>query len=126
MHLSTIPEEDNWTSLVEGRECRRPLSKSTMSLLFRLFVLVPIYRQTRLFSSSAMIHSPSHEGEDGLTNKASLAQLEERGSHNPKVVSSILTTRSFFFSTNTPLHIQLPPLLIYFSLDVPVARRVLH
>ena len=44
-----------------------------------------------------MIHSPSHEGEDGLTNKASLAQLEERGSHNPKVVSSILTTRSFFF-----------------------------
>ena len=44
MHLSTIPDEDNWTSLVEGRECRRPLSKSTMSLLFRLFVLVPIYR----------------------------------------------------------------------------------
>ena len=44
MHLNTIPEEDNWTSLVEGRECRRPLSKSTMSLLFRLFVLVPIYR----------------------------------------------------------------------------------
>ena len=70
--------------------------------------------------------SPSHEGEYGLTNKASLAQLEERGSHNPKVVSSILTTRSFFFSTNTPLHLQLPPLLIYFSLDVPVARRVLH
>lgn len=26
---------------------------------------------------------------------ASLAQLEERGSHNPKVVSSILTTRIF-------------------------------
>ena len=44
MHLNTIPEEDNRTSLVEGRECRRPLSKSTMSLLFRLFVLVPIYR----------------------------------------------------------------------------------
>lgn len=61
-----------------------------------------------------------------LEYKASLAQLEERGSHNPKVVSSILTTRSFFFSTNTPLHIQLPPLLIYFSLDVPVAWRVLH
>ena len=28
---------------------------------------------------------------------ASLAQLEERGSHNPKVVSSILTTRIFPF-----------------------------
>ena len=34
----------------------------------------------------------------GVGLKASLAQLEERRSHNPKVVSSILTTRSFFLS----------------------------
>ena len=30
-------------------------------------------------------------------NRAGLAQLEERWSHNPKVVSSILTTRTPFF-----------------------------
>ena len=30
-------------------------------------------------------------------NEAALAQLEERGSHNPEVVSSILTSRILFF-----------------------------
>lgn len=37
----------------------------------------------------------------GRPDTASLAQLEERGSHNPKVVSSILTTRIFLFSLGT-------------------------
>ena len=37
------------------------------------------------------------EEQGGVSHNAGLAQLEERWSHNPKVVSSILTIRIFFF-----------------------------
>ena len=81
--------------------------------------------------------------------EAALAQLEERWSHNPKVVSSILTSRilfywSFFFYLQKKhrgmelikqyLFILLlvlaewefPTLFIWFSLDMPIARFVCH